>query len=419
MKKIEDIFNTLPKAVMTAEERTRIREAVSTFIAEHPVVSPLVAARISPFTKLLSLDFVQAHAFQALALILLVACGGITVAAQNALPGDPLYAVKLNVNEELPGLFAFSTQAKADYEAGLAERRLNEVTSLSAEGKLTPEARTQIEANLQAHVDNVEKSVNKLQSENDARGAVEVSSDLASTLHAHEQVLLDLSSRSDEAGEVASTLRQQLGSISDHLTDLEEQVAGEETGDSEARARTKSEQAEDELSAAKSARADATTSVSEDVLDDADAQIDHALSELADGYTSLQNGSFNKAFVDFQSVIRYSKEAEVIIKAGVKYDLPADNDGDNASTTPEEGSTTPSEATSTDSLGATTTNATGTPTTTDESASTSTGEAGTSATTSTSTLLLEGSFSATSASPMPTQPGMLNKLLKAAQDVGL
>src|SRR5438552_3912642 len=64
--------------------------------------------------------------FGSIAALIMLASAGTALGAQNALPGDVLYPVKLHVNEKLETALASSPEAKALVSADLAERRLSE-----------------------------------------------------------------------------------------------------------------------------------------------------------------------------------------------------------------------------------------------------------------------------------------------------
>jgi len=438
---VEHILHTLQPVPMAAEEKARIRAALSSHIDAHPAPAAderragglLASPFMSEFKNLtfLSRKMTAMHMFEGLAVALLIVLGSVSAAAQGALPGEPLYAVKVNINEQVSGAFAFSPQAKAQHEASLAATRLDEAVDLSAQGKLTPQARAQIEANLQTHVDNVEKNVDKLTSQDDARGAIEVSSDLASTLNAHEQVMQSLSSGSDEAGSVAAAIRLQLSGVSDQLGMLEQQVTDEVSIDSEDQAHMKSGQAESAILSAKDDYAAAQGSVSAEVLSDANQRITSALNYLSDGYASMGNGAFNKAFINFQTAIRYSKEARVIIAAGKNLNIPGtttpSDDGEGTSTATSTASTTDETATSTASTtegadgsgtSATGTSATSTASTTFEGFFSASGTENVAS--SAADALIRNKLSATSTADFSrsTRQDIISNLLKSASSLG-
>lgn len=64
---------------------------------------------------------------------------GIAQGAQKALPGETLFPVKLAL-ETARGALIGSPEKRAEWESGLAEKRLNELTALEEQGRLTPAA---------------------------------------------------------------------------------------------------------------------------------------------------------------------------------------------------------------------------------------------------------------------------------------
>lgn len=74
----------------------------------------------------------------AFAVLLLVGAsgGGIVFAAEQALPGEILYAVKLHVNETLHAGLQFTAEEKARWAVRRLERRMEELKRLEARGEV-------------------------------------------------------------------------------------------------------------------------------------------------------------------------------------------------------------------------------------------------------------------------------------------
>jgi hypothetical protein len=109
---------------LTPDEKSAMRAAI--FGA--PKAAP------SPFIFFASHRFLTALA----ALVLVVLAGGSTAvyAAQGALPGQPLYALKTKVLEPVEVALAPTSAAKARVETQIATRRVAEAQTLAAQGKL-------------------------------------------------------------------------------------------------------------------------------------------------------------------------------------------------------------------------------------------------------------------------------------------
>lgn len=379
MKQVERFIRDAEPVRMTAREKALIRERLSAFMAANPAVeavpSPYVVA--TGWTNVFSLQMVKASYVRALAAIVLVLGTGMSVAAEGALPGEPLYAVKVNFNEQVAGILALSPEARAEHETSLAEKRLKEAASLSAQGRLTTEARTVIENDFENHVENIERETAKLASRDDLRTAVAVKSDFESALRVHEKVLLELDDRSGEAQTMASVIRQELTSVSQSLNSLEHKMGNEMSVEAERQARLKSLQAEKRANDAREYRESMLGSVSAEAVADADGNMQSSLRHLSEGYSNMERGLYNKAFVSFQKSIKFSRQAELTLAAShdLKIDLaPAEEGkGGGAATTtePAKGETSPATATTTQGA------ATSTPTTTPAAATTTVSATGT------------------------------------------
>lgn len=130
--------------------------------------------------------------------------GGTTVAAENSLPGDLLYPIKIGLNEEIRAAFTFDAEAKTDWEIRRAERRLEEASELSAKGNLDADSRVKIEENFEAHAERVSARIEDME----ARGNIESASDLASrfeiSLRVHQGILTSLDVQGEAKAEVQS-----------------------------------------------------------------------------------------------------------------------------------------------------------------------------------------------------------------------
>lgn len=167
---------------LTDEERGEMRARLKLFMAEHPVRNTF-AERLFAKTpsSVPGVTFMQ-PALAAFLIVLMVG-GGTTYAAAEALPGDMLYMVKTKINEPIEGAFAVSPEAKANWSAALAAKRLEEAGALALEGRLTLEARELLEENFEKHTEQFEESVAKL-------AAAEEQVEIAADVQSHMEVAL-------------------------------------------------------------------------------------------------------------------------------------------------------------------------------------------------------------------------------------
>lgn len=121
--------------------------------------------------------------------ILAVALGaGVTSAAENALPGDALFGVKL-AKEAAYVALAPNAEEKITREAALARKRLDEISQLAAEDRLTEEAAEAAKDSLIAHITNAQMRISLLADAGDSPRAAELHSRIESTLSAYGKIL--------------------------------------------------------------------------------------------------------------------------------------------------------------------------------------------------------------------------------------
>lgn len=139
------------------------------------------------------------------AAILVIAGSGTSLAAEYALPGDPLYPIKTDFNEPLIGLLNNSPALKAAWQVRLTERRLEEADKLALQGKLNDQTRAVVAANLEKTATNAQQAIASLTAQGNADQATDVSARLESSLKAHDAILAKL-----DDGHMPGLLRKQI-----------------------------------------------------------------------------------------------------------------------------------------------------------------------------------------------------------------
>ncbi len=203
MKRLEDIFKRLGSEVsLSASEKARMTHVLREYIGYKPVraARPLGNRLISEMSVI---AFVMRRRFApALLIALLFVGGGVSYAAEGALPGDLLYPVKVSVNEELRGAIALSPEAKALWNTRRVERRLEEAVTLVASGEITPEEEATLAMRLETQATEASSAIDELE-QNDSNDALSVSSDFDATLAAHGDLLEELGDAIEEVREEA------------------------------------------------------------------------------------------------------------------------------------------------------------------------------------------------------------------------
>lgn len=200
---------------LTQRERNAIQLRLEDAMREHPLQSNAGVSTPSPYFFFMP-RFMAPLAF---VLILAVVGGGTAYAAESAVPGDLLYAVKVAVTEPLRGSLAISLEAKASWHAESAVRRMQEAETLTARGTFTSEAAVELEENLDAHVAQV-NAITDIIDEKDPVLAASISARLASSLGAHGVVVSRLGSGSED-----STTRKESGDFAERVNTRERTLA--------------------------------------------------------------------------------------------------------------------------------------------------------------------------------------------------
>lgn len=129
--------------------------------------------------------------------------GSASFAAENTVPGEVLYPVKVHVNETVRGTFAVTPKAKAEWEVRLVERRLEEVEELATDTDVSEEVRQIASANLGVYTERVHGRIAKFEEDEDSDDAILTAGELADLFRAHEEVLVGLNTQ--VAGAVATS----------------------------------------------------------------------------------------------------------------------------------------------------------------------------------------------------------------------
>lgn len=155
-------YNTLIRRArahrLSREEKTAQQADLMAFMDAHPV-----RARVAP--RLLAHGF-RGRLVPALVALLVISAGAGTVsAAERALPTQFLYPVKIHVTEPVLRQLARSPEAKAELDATLALRRLDEARRLAATGALTTSTKADLTERFEVQASRVDASLKALRNE--------------------------------------------------------------------------------------------------------------------------------------------------------------------------------------------------------------------------------------------------------------
>ncbi len=158
MNRFREQFNKeAEKIKMTPEERGLVRERILSFMELHAL--PKAEEVVSPArTSFMSYFQYWKQAGVAFVMMLMLT----PVLAEDALPGDMLYPLKVRVNEEVRGYLTFSPHEKIAWETTRIERRLAEARMLSLSRELSAEEEADVVAALALHSADAQATIDAL-----------------------------------------------------------------------------------------------------------------------------------------------------------------------------------------------------------------------------------------------------------------
>jgi hypothetical protein len=257
--------------------------------------------------------------------LIVILGGGASIAAESTVPGEMLYPVKINVNENVRAWVSLSDESKARLDAWRAQRRLSEASELAVENKLDADTRAQIETRLESNVDAFTKRVEEMRADDEVNDAAEVSSDFEATLRAKEAVLIQIARTNGHSNAEVQTLLNSLharvNTIASARTKAETEVSTGASTDVEAAAEGKLKAAENKVSETKEFIARVTSSAGASVTAEAEAQLSLAENAVARGKTQLDADAYAQAFSSFSEGLRLAQEAHMTASSAKTLEL--------------------------------------------------------------------------------------------------
>ena len=330
---LDKIINTAKKLGLGTAEKQSIKTALLSHLTKTPVRNSS-AVRLNNIKQekssvnildLLSLRPIFAKNMAIGLIIALIFSGGVSFAAESALPGDVLYPVKVGINEEVRGAFTFNPEAKARWNSRVVERRLEETETLVASGNLNAEARAKIESNFEDHANRVREHIVRFETEKDLKAAADVGSNFETSLRAHENILSHLAE--NKSGSEAQTrpiiekVRTKIKESAKARTRLEASVEARTNGEFKAAAEGKLGAAENKIAEAERFIEQNKDSVSAETAIKAEAELELAQTAIAEGKAKIEAEAYGEAFVLFQKVLRIAQNAKLVVQAEKTFEI--------------------------------------------------------------------------------------------------
>ena len=236
MKRFSEQLHKESESVkLRAAEKRELRERLVSYMEYHPLPAELKAKKVvktpnktqqiltDAFTTVsIPFSMIFRSSAVAAALVLVV----VPFAAEKAVPGDTLYAVKVHVNEDLRSVLTFDSYQKVEWETERLNRRIAEAKLLASEGRLTDEVEAEVAEAVKVHTENAKREIEELRTL-DADEAAIAAIELDTTLEVQAASLrADDTNLSVETGIVEVSLIAE--AIDESLEQTEEYATSEE-----------------------------------------------------------------------------------------------------------------------------------------------------------------------------------------------
>ena len=265
-------------------------------------------------------------------IIALLVGGGASLVAEQSLPGDAMYTVKVGVNEEVRDWLTLSNKAQANWEVRKVERRLEEAEELSADGQLNTETKVKTEERFDRLTEAFAKETAKMEAKEDMNASFEAHSNFEASLKAHERILADIFAQAndsrDEAQSILGKVRAELSAVAEARNDAEIKIEGDMSAEIKTAAMGKANVAENKIEEASEFIVKFKALVDADISSDAEAKLKIAQEAFARGEAEMKAQTYGTAFVSFQESMRIAQEAKLIIASSEKLENNSNVDDD-------------------------------------------------------------------------------------------
>ncbi|KXJ99047.1 MAG: hypothetical protein UZ19_OD1000545 [Parcubacteria bacterium OLB19] len=189
----EQLHKKSESLYLKVDEKRALEERLVSYMEYHPLASDRKVKTIveqswaDPVVRVINLNNLKLWQWTGatMAILLLV----VPYVAEKAVPGDMLYAVKVNFNEEVRSTLALSPYDKVVWETERLNRRIAEARLLASEGKMTEELGNSVAEAVLVHSENAKKEIEHLK-QTDEDGAVLASIQLDTTIDVQSTALM-------------------------------------------------------------------------------------------------------------------------------------------------------------------------------------------------------------------------------------
>ena len=269
------------------------------------------------FTRLIS-----THMMAAILIGLLCIGGGTSYAAEGSLPGDLLYPVKVNVNENIESALAVSNAAEARLQAKLVEERLVEAEELAARGTLDATASAELQSRIKAHYTEASEQSEQAKATGDFETSATVQASLEASLRTYAGILAGIDAHAE--------IKESTALIGDITGYADKAAQAQTTATTEVSANAKADVADTiayagtRISAVEATLSNAHDRIDADTYARIRARLDLAIAVHVKAEDALKASLYSDAYRDAQAAIRAAQEAEAMTKSSLRLQVGID-----------------------------------------------------------------------------------------------
>lgn len=250
---------------------------------------------------------------------IIIALSG-AAAAESSLPGDLLYSVKVDVNENVRAGLTLTNHGRALWNIRRAERRLEEVEALLSADTLTQAEVDAAEASFRAHAEAAKREIGVLRASGNIAAAAEASADLEAALRAHASALARITLQRGNVRQLLGRLLSSVeaearvgGQIADDVARMD--VEGSAFGSGmRVAAEASMKSAEHKIAQVRSfidAKASVATAES---LAEANARLETAEESRVAAEAQWNSGDYARAFRSVRTALHLAQEAKLLLE---------------------------------------------------------------------------------------------------------
>lgn len=333
-------FKYLKHTSLTNDEKTQLRQVLSRHVDDNPVRNA-GDNRLIIMEDMFSLFLTKKYMFASIVVFLVLALGGgVGYAAEQSLPNDLLYPVKVHINEEVYSALAFSPEAKVDQATNRVERRLEEAHKLGLRGELTEEESVEITKGLEQARAELEALIMRFENEDTLSPETQavVLAKIRSMLEGQSRVLAKFEDKFDDnkgLPGLLSAIRINISSAIVMLEDEEDEAIKDERGKQAAQG--KREAATHKIEEVQKYLERKQEGLSAEERTEAQAQLQLAINAHNAGNTELELENYVEAFVKYQEALRLAQETKLYVIGARELEFEnEDTDESDTSTTSTE-----------------------------------------------------------------------------------